>query len=448
MEKLKFFISFAIYFTIVSTQQGVPSCVNSFWFYQYERAETWGLVTVPKPNRPINSRNFLRINLSLGAKLPSQYVGEISVLSNSPAQSSPLLFRVRFPLKKPLVKPTAIYLNENLLCAGPKETGKYVSSLTMDFFFLNGVSTANSTKRFFVQTPKATRAPATTTRKAPFIVNPNKNFQCGVTDYLESTGLVIRGNKAARGQFPWLAAYYHNSRYETGFICGGSIISNKLVLTAAHCIQSKKDSRKRKAEEAIFFLGKYNIETLNGDGYFVSSGVSQFIVHPQWDFKSDSYDADLALAVMVRNIEFSRYIRPICVWSSTRSYHDLIGKYGTIAGWGKTQHVESAVSDIPKWAYVPVVDYSTCIRSRSEFRELTSPRTFCAGRRTQDIGPCNGDSGGGFIVQYGKTWYLRGIISSSLFNKETQSCDTLNYAVFTDVAQFSEWIQRYIQAYG
>lgn len=56
----------------------------------------------------------------------------------------------------------------------------------------------------------------------------------------------------------------------------------------------------------------------------------------------------------------------------------------------------------------------------------------------------SGDSGGGFIVNNNGRWYLRGIVSSSLFDKELLMCDTRNYAVFTDVAAYIDWIQQNI----
>lgn len=45
-------------------------------------------------------------------------------------------------------------------------------------------------------------------------------------------------------------------------------------------------------------------------------------------------------------------------------------------------------------------------------------------------------------------WYLRGIVSAALFDKEMYMCDTKNYAVFTDVAVFKDWILTQIEVHG
>lgn len=133
-----------------------------------------------------------------------------------------------------------------------------------------------------------------------------------------------------------LAAYYHNGVGDSGFICGGSLISTKLIVTAAHCIQYKKDPLKRKAEEASFYLGKHNLESLNGEKNYIVSGVSKFIIHSDWNFEDDRYDADIAIAVLYRTIPFSKFVKPICLWTQSSNHDDLVGKSGRVAGWGKT----------------------------------------------------------------------------------------------------------------
>lgn len=188
-----------------------------------------------------------------------------------------------------------------------------------------------------------------------------------------------------------LAAYYHNGRSESAFICGGSLISTKLIVTAAHCIHSKQEDLIRKAEEATFFIGKYDLDTLNTKSNYIVSGVIHFILHPDWNAYDDHYDADIAIAVLLRTIRFTKFVTPICLWTATTSFKDLIGKTGYVVGWGKTEDTVVSTAT-PRWAEIPVVDILTCIRSNDAFNQITSDRTFCAGNRT-GVGPCNGDSG-------------------------------------------------------
>lgn len=56
------------------------------------------------------------------------------------------------------------------------------------------------------------------------------------------------------------------------------------------------------------------------------------------------------------------------------------------------------------------------------------------------IGPCRGDSGGGFVFKEGDRWYLRGIVSTSL-KTEDDECDTDNYTVFMNIEKYLDWIK-------
>jgi secreted trypsin-like serine protease len=188
-----------------------------------------------------------------------------------------------------------------------------------------------------------------------------------------------------------LAAYYHNGRGYSGFICGGSLVSSKIIVTAAHCVQNKRDSEKKKAEEATFYIGKYNLESFNEPNY-IQTGVTDLIVHSEWNINDNRFDADIAIAVLLRTIEFTKFVKPICLWTSTTSFVDLVGKKGIVVGWGKTE-IKAVSTEKPLYNEIPVVTDSTCLRSNPAFSELTSDRTFCAGERSGKTGPCAGDSG-------------------------------------------------------
>lgn len=57
-------------------------------------------------------------------------------------------------------------------------------------------------------------------------------------------------------------------------------------------------------------------------------------------------------------------------------------------------------------------------------------------------------AGGGFVVKSNNKWFLRGIVSSALYDAEQATCDTKNYAVFTDTTKFTNWIQGHIAEYA
>lgn len=158
------------------------------------------------------------------------------------------------------------------------------------------------------------------------------------------------------------------------------MVSSKVIITAAHCIQDKRDNTIRKPEESLFYLGKYYLHTQANERDFIISGVSQFFIHTDWNAFSESFDGDIAAAILVRTIQFTNFIQPICIWASTQTYNDIVNVQGIVAGYGKTETSVTA-SDKPYWVELPVVDEGICLRSNSAFTKITSRRTFCVGNR-------------------------------------------------------------------
>jgi hypothetical protein len=199
-----------------------------------------------------------------------------------------------------------------------------------------------------------------------------------------TTGLIFGGTPFQKGDFPWLAAFF----YQGVFHCGGTLISSKHVITAAHCVFKKGTPSKLLAEDSYFVLGKHNLEVTEESE--VSIGVSQFIIHHDWDTTHNRYDADIAVAVLSSNVQYTPYIRPICC-SSMGSMSDIVGEKLTLAGWGKTDFESDLATDEPTMVSIPVVSDGDCLRSHELFSYITSKNTFCAGTRNENIGPCNGN---------------------------------------------------------
>lgn len=268
-----------------------------------------------------------------------------------------------------------------------------------------------------------------------------------------SKSLVINGENVKRSQYPWLAVLYRNSQTDvSGIFCGGSLISRKLVVTAAHCIRDKDSELATKAEDVTVYLGKLNMETLESERGFVMSSVEEIIVHPHWSHLTSNFDADIAVAVLEKSFRFTRNIRPICLPTTSESFEDIVGRKVVIAGWGKTE-TNALSTSVPKWAEITVIDTGSCLESNKIFGTITSGRTFCAGddsnlaSRVSGSGPCSGDSGGGLTINVNGTWYLRGVISSTVKSLDTQSCDPQYFSVFTDVAKFRDWLLKLMQTY-
>jgi len=169
----------------------------------------------------------------------------------------------------------------------------------------------------------------------------------------------------------------------------------------------------------------------------VPYAVQGIHIHPDWNPYTTSYDADIAVLMLYREVAFNEHIQPICMTSTDPRI--VASTEGVVVGNGKGgQHNE--YETIPKILKMPIQTDRVCTDKDYTFRDLLTGRTFCGGSGTGQ-GVCTGDSGSGFVVQIGNTFYLRGIVSASLYNS-ILGCDVDSYSVFTDVLKYINWINR------
>ena len=167
------------------------------------------------------------------------------------------------------------------------------------------------------------------------------------------------------------------------------------------------------------------------------SGCAKVInVHPDWNvYVEDYWDADIAILELANEVQFSKYIRPICIADSRSEIAKAPN--GTVVGFGKTE--SGRISDIANKLEIPIYDYLNCTKHSERHRNLMSARTFCGGT-ADGHGVCLGDSGGGVYVKNKGRRYLRGLVSASLF--DDVGCDVYEKAIFTDVTKYYDGIKR------
>lgn len=194
-----------------------------------------------------------------------------------------------------------------------------------------------------------------------------------------TTPLIVGGEKTRNGEYPHMAAIGWGTLDGTlEFKCGGSLISERFVLTVAHC------GRADGSGPSIVRLGDQNLKS-QADGLTeVDIQIEKFIKHENYR-RSSHYD-DIAVIKMARDVEFTKYIRPACLWQA----QDIPSASTVATGWGYTQ-MSGQTSDELLKVELNIIGNKLCDNFYQEqLDEGIKSTQMCAGVLTGSKDTCNG----------------------------------------------------------
>jgi secreted trypsin-like serine protease len=201
---------------------------------------------------------------------------------------------------------------------------------------------------------------------------------------LPDIALIVGGVKSAPGRWPFQAALLlaSDSNNRQAQFCGGSVIDEEFVLTAAHCTD---------------FLHARDLHVLTGTQSLAVGGtrheVRRIKIHPQYD--GSTFDFDVALVQLKAKITDVRPGQMANV--ITRDQESLLAPPGTtsfVTGWGDTGTTfPTSLREVS----VPIVGRDRCNSEQSYDGQVTA-RMLCAGLRRGGKDSCQGDSGGPLMV--------------------------------------------------
>lgn len=210
-------------------------------------------------------------------------------------------------------------------------------------------------------------------------------------------------------------------------------------MLAAHCFQPKGQLEKLSPQEFLCRIGRFDLADPNENGT-IDSLVWDVVSNPTWNFNDERYISDIAIVVLQDKIVYTKTYYSVHL--PPQNYEVVTGN-GTIAGWGKSESSENGRhDDKPSTLEIPVVNITHCMMKSPSLGRHLSYSIFCGGYNKELKGPCTGDSGGGLYVRNeNANWEVRGIISMSL-KDINYGCDPNNFAFYTNVAYFGDWIAR------
>lgn len=255
---------------------------------------------------------------------------------------------------------------------------------------------------------------------------------------------IVGGSLAKEGAWPWQVMTY--TRYSSGVVgvwCGGSVIHERWVLTAAHCIKS------RDKDDYFVVEGTNRVDNplrRNGRGRLLK--VKRVLPHEEYN--SQTYENDIALLELATPARS----RPASLQLSGSGALEEPGRITTVTGWGTLRAIGKDGKDLvtqeavrpndPRYftdrlmeVDVPLVSEGVCREAYTNGTGKIDRRVLCAGLREGGKDSCQGDSGGPLITRSADGQFSQiGVVS---FGKGCGLKD--GYGVYSKVSAFNDWLR-------
>ncbi|XP_066929537.1 trypsin delta-like [Clytia hemisphaerica] len=239
---------------------------------------------------------------------------------------------------------------------------------------------------------------------------------------------IVGGSTARQGEFPWQVALMRRGR--TLPICGGTLISDKWIITAAHCLRDLST-----LEGVVLGAHAFGFNVNEATREERNIVFNDIKVHP--DYNPATFHNDIALIPMNRPVQYTSNIRPACLVDVAPP----AGSEVVISGWG-TISAGGPQSAILKDTKVNIVSRERCQASFED--AIITQNMMCAAASGTDA--CQGDSGGPMVLNQRDAngidqFYLAGIISWG------RGCARPDFpGVYTNVANLRGWIDEIVSA--
>jgi secreted trypsin-like serine protease len=267
------------------------------------------------------------------------------------------------------------------------------------------------------------------------------------TDAAGATEMIVGGNVAPEGKYPWQVRLYTSMDDDKGR-CGGTIIADQWVLTAAHCAVVDPNAEANVVPLDAIVVGYGSIDRTKT----TKIESERIVVHPLYLEHGIAGNADLALIKLKQPIADAKAVQLADPQLNERLLTP--GAKVTVTGWGALWDTDdkgimemlsqlTAGADLDERLNNPlklhqveiqVLDNESC---RSVFQSLSisiADSDICGMSPTSRKNSCYGDSGGPLLASTGSRAFVQvGVVSRGCGNQGLPN-------IYTRVSSFSDWI--------
>lgn len=256
---------------------------------------------------------------------------------------------------------------------------------------------------------------------------------CGVpaikpTVVRSDVGKIINGKDSVANSWPWMVSLRirSSSNILSRHFCGGTILDQNTVLTAAHCI-TVSPSR------IVVIVGLHDLSELSSENIY---SIQVIYVHPS--FNSILLENDVAVIKLARPITFTDTVSPVCL-PETNDISVVYNKDVVVTGWGSTTGSQGSPPLVLQQANLRVVTNNQKCFASGNFNSFQQYCVIESGL-FPDSNACYGDSGGPMVYFDGTKWTIFGITSYILADS-MRKCDPSLPSFYTSVPFYLSYIK-------
>lgn len=231
-------------------------------------------------------------------------------------------------------------------------------------------------------------------------------------------GRIVGGWETDISYFPYQVSIQQLNTH----VCGGSVIGEDLILTAAHCLLRYDNPQ------------YYSVRA--GSSYSFRDGVviPAKAIRIHQNYKNNEHD--IAVIKLAMPLVYSEKIKAIPLWNESQVIEDNTQLW--VSGWGSQASWYPQVSPVLRYTSVNSSNLEKCRQAYTSVNNITE-NMLCAGATEGGRDSCQGDSGGPLVARHQNTTTLVGVVSFGV------GCGRAEYpGVYTRVQNYHKWLNQTI----